>query len=362
MLTLVTVIYGDNRRYLVELYGSVLSILQQRGSSDTHVVVYTDRPLTDFPLPITQRIITPDEWNNWTRGSAVTHLVKLHIVGKTLKEFSGPVIYFDTDTLFREAPETLAARLSKDTSIMHADEGAIQHHDVWSNIVRWLGDGRYVAGAKITGGSVMYNSGIVGVVPEHADALEKSVSMAEELFGIDPIFSLDQFSTGVALSMQTTVLTCEAEVLHYWGWQRGFVRLAIDRFWAAHVDSSVAELCREFDPLTLSASPGISWLDKIKVKLTMVWLRLDRSTEFSLLTLESALRAASEDKEIANIWFNVHLQMLRTDAKASISEKLLQQLEYKHAACADWLDADNRQAVVELQSTISATRDGHHLV
>lgn len=354
MLTLVTVIYGDNRDYQIELYGSVLSILKLRRSSDTRIVIYTDRPLKNFPLPVTQTIITPDEWENWTHGSTITHLVKLHLVRKILEESCHPVIYFDTDTLFLTPPETLADRLSPQQSMMHAAEGPILEHEIWSNIVDWLKDGRDVAGANLSSQSVMHNSGIVGVVPEQAPALCRSINIANTLFDIDPVFNLDQFSTGVALSTDSKIVTCENDVLHYWGWERGFIRNSIAQFWEQNAHTPLDKLCSLFDPVKLSNVPRIFWQDKLLSRLTAFFYGLDPNARFALLALDSALRVGAADPINANLWFGVHIQMLRDNSE---HKRLKRQLSRKYDECSSWLDKENCDAISGIQAQLTKATD-----
>lgn len=357
MLTLVTVIYGDDRRYRVELYGSVLSALAQRTDEDTRVVVYTDRHLDDFPLPITERIISAAEWHDWTRGSGITHLVKLHLVRLTLEEGNGPVIYFDTDTLFLCPPEQLAARLAPDVAMMHADEGPIANHDVWDNISAWLGDGRDVCGYTLSRASVMYNSGIVGVVAEHRDALLRSIDIADALHDVDPIFSLDQFSTGAALGHQARVDTCAAEVLHYWGWNRVFIRDAIDDFWRNHDGAPVDALCAAFNPAGYAHRPAITRSARLIGRWRQYRYGLNADGRFACIALQSAIQSAirstsqptAAHTRDANNWFTVHLSFVdkQAAAKPAASARLMAELEGDYARCRSWLSADNAAGLQE---------------
>lgn len=350
MLTLVTVIYGSNPTFRTELFASVLSILKLRQSTDTRVLIYTDRLLEDFPLPVDQYVITPVEWHEWTRGSNLTHLVKLHLVQRTLEDRGHPVIYFDTDTLFLTAPESLAARLSPATALMHANEGPIANYPIWARICEWFGRGRTVQGILLSPSSEMHNSGIVGVVPEHLPALRKSVLIADALQEVDPIFSLDQFATGNALSEGARVLTCENEVLHYWGWRRGFIRHAIEQFRQRNASASLEDLSRTFDLAAIAGLPPIHWQDRLQAKLTK-WLRgYDPDTGFACLALRSAIRHQHTDPTIANLWFNVHLQFLRTcQASDKNHAHLRHELASQHSACMRWLDAGNSVALRELR-------------
>ena len=358
MLTLVTVIYGTDPRYRIELFGSVLSALKLRQDPATSIVVYTDRALDGFPLPVTQRIISAAEWQDWTRGSGLTHLVKLHLIRETLEASGQPVIYFDTDTLFLTPPEQLASRLSPTTVLMHDAEGPISGHAVWSLIAAWLGSGREISGVPLSRHSVMHNSGIVGVLPEHREALQRSVSIADTLYAIDTVFSLDQFATGNSLGQDARILTCPHDVLHYWGWNRGFIRSAIDRFWQNHRTLDPVQLAADSDPTTYPQLPLIHWQDKLEARYLGVKWRMDDDSRFACIALKSALRHCSKDIEVANQWFAVHLEFLhkpRSDSGAV--ERLRTGLVRHYLACWPWLSPANA-AALKVWLGVSATGSG----
>lgn len=351
MLTLVTVIYGERSTYRQELYGSVLSILKYRSRQNTHIIVYTDRELQGFPLPVTQRLITPSEWDAWTGTNGLTHLMKLHIIRLTLESAGHPVIYFDTDTLFLGPPEDLAARLSSDTALMHAAEGPISGHDVWSKIAAWLGEGQVVENVMLSKDTIMYNSGIVGVVPDHLDALGRAARLADALESVDPVFSIDQFATGSALSEAAEIITCEKQVLHYWGWRREFIQHSIGEFWARHYGAKLEEACRRFEPHNLKRLPHIHWLDRIWARIVAQNRRLQPNTRFAYLALLSALRHASRGNlDWANLWFAVHVKFLgfSSDSIAQ-SGRVPGWMLQGHRRCLGWLDDRNQASLGRLR-------------
>lgn len=356
MLTLVTVIYGSAQSYRQELYGSILSILKARMRQDTRIVVYTDRELAGFPLPCVQRLITAAEWDEWTGQSGLTHLMKLHIIRLTLQEAGHPVIYFDTDTVFLTPPEELAALLSPGTALMHAAEGPISGHEIWSNIAEWLGDGRVLAGVRVSSDSIMYNSGIVGVVPEHLDALERTSRLADKLETVDPVFSIDQFATGSALSASAEVLTCEEQVLHYWGWRREFIQHAIGKFWARHQRAEPEQACADFDPMELSMLPRIHWLDRIRARAVAEIRGIQPDARFAYLALLSALRHASRGElEVANLWFAVHVKFLSFSGGAPTGVgNTPRWLLRSHDRCHGWLDEKNLASLGRFRTAAEA--------
>jgi hypothetical protein len=193
----------------------------------------------------------------------------------------------------------------------------------------------------------MHNSGIVGVVAEHRDALLRSVEIADALHSVDPVFSLDQFSTGAALGHKARIETCEKEILHYYGWKRAFMRDAIDDFWRQNINASLAELCAAFKPADFALIPRINWKDKLHAHYLQFRWKLESDGRFACIALKSTLRQANSDTDAANNWFTVHLKFLdkqqTTDNDAA--KRLLTALKGSHQQCRPWLNTANAVAL-----------------
>ncbi|MBT8423241.1 MAG: hypothetical protein KJP03_09005, partial [Gammaproteobacteria bacterium] len=115
---------------------------------------------------------------------------------------------------------------------------------------------------------------------------------------------------------QAAIATCEDEVLHYWGWNRTFIRHAIDTFWQRHENSTFDEMCADFDPTALARLPGIHPVDKLGARFDAWRWQLNGDGRFACIALRSALRQCKVDPVIANQWLAVHKDFVDRQANA----------------------------------------------
>ncbi|MCC5869618.1 MAG: hypothetical protein JJU27_14045 [Gammaproteobacteria bacterium] len=327
-----------------------MSILKHSPNQDLDLVVYTDRPLACEPLPIRQMLITGDEWNAWTGNGALTHLAKQKILLKCLEQVNQPVVYFDTDTLFLAAAESVASVIQRGSHVMHAYEGPIGLHPTCRGIVEWLGDGRLVEGEWLTANTPMYNSGIVGLSPDSAQSLQRAAQVAGRLLEVDPIFLLEQLATSACLAQaRGGVQACDQQVIHYWGWRRAFIREALKDFLVDSSGCTLAQLLDRFDVRDIARQPAIHPLDKVKVRIQGLRGELDGNTRFALLALLSAVRAGAADQALANRWLRVHFRFLSAELPGfcPVPEWTRGVFDRLYTQSEGWLADDMQKAVIE---------------
>ena len=350
MLTLCTIIYGPSDAYLPELGGAVLSILKHSPRQDLDLVVFTDRPLACEPLPIRQELISHEEWNTWTRNGALTHLAKQKILLKCLEQADGPVIYFDTDTLFLESAESVARPIQSGSNVMHAYEGPIGQHPACQRIVEWLGDGRLVGGAWLSATSPMYNSGIVGLSSDSAISLRRAAQIAESLLDVDPVFLLEQLATSACLAQERGgVQACDRKVMHYWGWRREFIRAALKKFLTENSGESLVQMLGRFDARSFARLPAIHLMDRVLVRYHGYRACLNGNARFALLALLSAVRAGAANQALANRWLRVHVGFRSPDLPGfhPIPESVLPLFERLYAGIEEWMAEDMQEALAK---------------
>lgn len=302
-INLFTVLYGNNPLYELELFGSLYSAWHHRGNVNLKISIFTDRTrpsLDNYPFKINQIKITDDEWREWTNSGKEKHLVKMYSMKKMLELADGPVIFFDTDIIFKAPLQVLAEKIDKQNTLMQAPEGQLGDYPVWKSFVESLPASGSTFADTVSINSPMYNSGIIGMMPEHAPLMREAIALAEDLYARQSIFNIEQFATGKILSDTTQLATCEAEVLHYWGWRRNFIHIELER-----LRNTIA--ARNWDEGfgldVIEAAPTINPVDKAQAFLWSVFHRNDRKKylKFSYLSYLSSLRHA-KDAQLANAW------------------------------------------------------------
>lgn len=315
MVALVTVMYGPNPLYELELFGSVLSALSLDSSESIDVTVFTDRPRDHFPLPINVVQFDQDEWNEWTYNGAATHFVKMHVMLNMLRERQCPVLYFDTDVIFLQSPVELAKNtITAHSTLMHANEGPICNHLLWDHVTERVKNNPSAFSQPITPQSLMYNSGIMGMLPEHALYMERAIKLAQELYAFEPIFSIDQFATATVMSSFSELKTCEAQVLHYWGWRRKFVHATLETIRSEWLASNNKHR-PDFE--SLPHLPNTHLLDILTARLRYFFHREDDNSRFAYLAYLSAKRIGAKNQKMSQAWLTTCLESINNSLNAS---------------------------------------------
>lgn len=299
---LVAICYGTDPLYRLELFGSVLSAisLSDDWRENLEITVFTDQESLDLPFPINTLSISNALEKNRTGTPAVAHLVKTFCLQESLELYQEPIIYFDTDILFKAPPRQLLEYVSPTDVLMNAHEGLLEVHPDWKKLSEYMESDQFQG--HLSRKSPMYNSGIVGICPEHMPDLEKAVELARELYQVDPVFNVEQFTTGVSLAERSTVHTCEEEIHHYWGWERKFIHIELARFRERFADLSGDELIKAYQKSPVRRDPDIHVLDRARTKARAVMGGWSADYRFAYLCYLSSIRASKSDPEIANAW------------------------------------------------------------
>ncbi|MFT3928822.1 MAG: hypothetical protein QM709_00880 [Spongiibacteraceae bacterium] len=310
-IDLFTVLYGNSPLYELELFGSLYSAWKNRGNVNLQISIFTDRArpsLDNYPFKINQIQITDDEWREWTNAGKEKHLIKMHTMKKMLDLATGPVIFFDTDIIFKAPLQVLTDKIGQRNTLMQAPEGELGDYPVWKNFVESLpaSDSPFADTVSLT--SPMFNSGIVGMMPEHAPLMSEAIALAEDLYSRQSIFNIEQFATGKVLSDRTQLSTCEDDVLHYWGWRRNFIHIELERLRSA---ISATNWSDGAGLDVVETSPRINPVDKLQA---FFWSLLHRDDpqkylRFSYLSYLSSLRH-SKDAQMANAWLDNSLTFM----------------------------------------------------
>jgi hypothetical protein len=319
MKVLAYLFYGNQKEYQLELFFSIFSALRQlraKGEQDDVVIsVISDRPQSFDPdLPIDHLPFSAAEFDSWTQSPHGTynHRVKIHALLKAIDHYQAPVALIDTDTYFTDTPTKLFERISPTQTVMNHLEFAhiADHHALWQPLLDSIGEGIEVGGVRISPQSRMFNSGVIGVEPRHRQWLEKSLTIVDDLYGRSPIFNIEQFAVGMALEQATEVLTCEDLLVHYYGTSRRFIHLQTARllpnFSAATLEDRLKNA--EFPAV---GYPSKALPDKIMTRILGAVKGWHPDYRFAYLAYRSAFSSVTKDREYANIWAAIALQMLQ---------------------------------------------------
>jgi hypothetical protein len=222
----------------------------------------------------------------------------------------------------------------------HREFAHIADHPLWLPMLEQIGDGIEVGGVKISQGSSMFNSGVIGVEPEHRGLLERALEVVDDLYGRSPIFNVEQFAVGVTLNQFTQLSTSADLMEHYYGPSRNFIHLQISR---AFLDLTTTDLEQRLaDPAPLEVGyPTKALPDKIIARILGFIRRWQPDYRFAYLAYRSAFFYANQDARYANIWADTALQTLqsaRDTISLSNAKRDFRRFEIEKIEALAWLD------------------------
>jgi len=237
MLTYLYLDYGGLPQYRRELRYSLISLRQELPET-ARIAVYTDAPQIYANWPVTVADIG-DRVAEWSGGGLYHHRIKPAAVLDARSRFEGPVCFLDSDSIVQPGFHAeLAARMGG-AVVMNRFELVNPFPPLkgFRTVLPHLGPYRYdVAQSR------MYNSGLIGVGPQHRPVLEDTLAFIDALIGRARKFpTLEQFALSEVLRLNAIpVAEVHETFLHYWQGRR--------RIYMAHqIDKSLSP---DWDDLT----------------------------------------------------------------------------------------------------------------
>jgi hypothetical protein len=228
MLTYLYLDYGGLSKFRQELKYSLISLKAELGAkeatSQAAIAIYTDSPQAYRNWPVTVVAIA-GQIAPWSGGGLYYHRIKPAVVADALGRFSGPVCFLDADSIIRPG---FHAEVTQKMALDSKEEGAVvmnvfEKKNPYPPLSGFrcrlphLGDYRYDVGE-----SLMYNSGLIGVRPEHAPVLEDTLAMIDALIGRAKKFpAIEQFALSEVLRLNRIAIAEVSQTfLHYWQGRR----------------------------------------------------------------------------------------------------------------------------------------------
>jgi hypothetical protein len=211
--------YGA-RRFRLQAELSIQSLLAQGVAAD-NVLVFTDRPRDFEWLYIGTLESTPALVRRWAGPCGFHHRLKIELIRHVQSEFGGPIIYADSDTIWRKSPASIYAHLEGGDFVMHLCESQLSDsfHPEYRAALRLLeARGKLGALAGQVHGVRMYNAGVIGMPCQSDDVLDPVLRLCDDLSLMLPrhMELVEQLAFSYVLPRFGAVRTCREEVLHYW--------------------------------------------------------------------------------------------------------------------------------------------------
>jgi hypothetical protein len=214
--------YGGHAKYRRELKYSLISLKSELGTkesvSQAPIIVYTDSPSLYANWPVTAVDIA-GRLAPWSGNGLYYHRIKPAVVQDALKRFAGPVCFIDSDSIIRQGFHAEVTEKMANSVVMNAFERKNPYPPLSGFRCRLPHLGEYRYDVK---NSVMFNSGLIGIAPEHAPVMEDTLVMIDALIGrVKKFPAIEQFALSEVLRLrQIPIAEVKTSFLHYWQGRR----------------------------------------------------------------------------------------------------------------------------------------------
>ena len=252
MLNYLYLDYGGRPQYRRELKYSLISLKAGLDHAAAQIVVYTDAPAVYRNWPVTVVDIGP-HMAAWSGGGFYYHRIKPATVQDALRRFDGPVLLLDSDSIIRPGFHAEVAAKMETAVVMNRFEKINPYPPLsgFRTQLPHLGAYRYDVEK-----SWMYNSGLIGMQPEHLPLLDDTLAFIDALIGrVKKFPAIEQFALSEVLRLsETPIAEIHDTFLHYWQGRRRI-------YMANQIEKSLSP---EWDDLTPPAR--LAKLDTWKVR------------------------------------------------------------------------------------------------
>ena len=218
MLNYLYLDYGGQAKYRAELKYSLISLRAGMDPAKVRILVASDAPQVYRGWPVSVMDIAA-RIPAWSGGGLYYHRIKPALVQAALKELDEPVLLLDADSIIRPGFHAEVEAKMADAVVMNRFE---KHDPIpplkgFRTALPHLGAYRYDVAH-----SWMYNSGLIGMRPQHLPLLDDTLAMIDALIGRAKKFPMiEQFALSEVLRLsQTPIAEIHDSFLHYWQGRR----------------------------------------------------------------------------------------------------------------------------------------------
>ncbi|MFK0092719.1 hypothetical protein [Pseudomonas sp. NPDC090592] len=203
--------------YHQEACFSIVSALAHLGTAAgdaMDIQVYTDNPQPYAKLPVSVHLLDEATRQAWNAPHGY-HFRSKHVLLRQVLQQHPLAVLIDTDTFFRSSPLQLFSRVAPGKLLCNAigpRYGANQKCLLYKNLLAIL-QARSQADCQMP----LLNSGVIGLMAEDADTLDRSIAMMDEFYPLArEAYTLEEFCLAVAAYRRLEVAECTDVIHHYW--------------------------------------------------------------------------------------------------------------------------------------------------
>lgn len=230
-----------------------LHVYNLKPPASTAVFIYTDKPhlFSDFePFfhHLHCRPMSAETVKAWRGDIDFVHRVKIKMMEDLLRDFSGNLLYCDTDTCATAPLENIFAGIEAGTAFMHEYEGRIngQSFPAFAKWEKFLSanpvpyNGKHVVYQPSL---QMFNAGVVGLRSGDKALLADVLALTDGVYRKFPKHIAEQFAFSYCLQQNRKIEEAKNEVAHYWNLKEFRQLLAV--FFQRNHEESVPNLVKK---------------------------------------------------------------------------------------------------------------------
>ncbi len=218
MLNYLYLDYGGKSQYRAELKYSLISLKAELDPGRARIVVASDTPEAYRAWPVTVMDIAP-RVREWSGSGLYYHRIKPALVREALERFAEPALFLDSDSIVRPGFHAEVEGKMAGSVVMNRFEKNNPFPPLKGFRTRLphLGAYRYDVAH-----SWMFNSGLIGMTPDHLPLLDDTLALIDALIGRAKKFpAIEQFALSDVLRLsQTPIAEIHDSFLHYWQGRR----------------------------------------------------------------------------------------------------------------------------------------------
>ena len=243
---------------------SLLKYLHTAPSSNTSIIIYTDKPhlfraYVSFFSGIILKEVTLAQIKEWRGTDDFVFRIKIKVIQDFFLHYAGNLLYCDTDTYNTKPLQPIFTAIENGHFFMHQYEGILgdqsnAYFKKWDtflskNTINY--NGKKLQYSKQI---QMWNAGVLGLNSANSSLLDDVLCLTDAIYKKFPKHIAEQFAFGYCLQQKGEIRSTANAILHYWDLKE--FRTVLAEFFERYKELDITGLIQKADRLDQPTVPG----------------------------------------------------------------------------------------------------------
>ncbi|MEI7758307.1 MAG: hypothetical protein WCI80_04630 [Bacteroidota bacterium] len=169
--------FGAQEKFVNQIKYSVMTLKAFNALEKSEIVIYSEDPSKYKNLDVSSRSIK-EKVSEYSLKGQYLFRIKPCVLLDALNEHNCPILFVDTDTFCKKSLSKKIMSISQENVLMNAFESTNPYPDFSMMNIKTPSGLNYSYDPKRT---KMYNSGIIGVNPDHKLAIQDAIYLIDEM-------------------------------------------------------------------------------------------------------------------------------------------------------------------------------------